>query len=163
MLTKFVGVFRELASFNELLHTQVELILVERLHRTWLKVRNSSPVPYYQSCVFLPSIASYYLQPLFPSPMRMKSTLNNHVMACPTIPMGPSPWIWVPLRLQTLKMLKFRVFLCSRCLTGKSFVLYQLAFVHELAFVYHHVLMYHEKLSAADGSEIGLCCRPIAP
>lgn len=37
MLTKFVGVFRELASFNELLHTQVELILVERLHRTWLK------------------------------------------------------------------------------------------------------------------------------
>lgn len=37
-MTKFVGVFRELASFNELLHTQVELILVERLHRNWLKV-----------------------------------------------------------------------------------------------------------------------------
>ena len=38
-MSKFVGVFRELASFNELLHTQVELILVERLHRNWLKVR----------------------------------------------------------------------------------------------------------------------------
>lgn len=38
MMSKFVGVFRELASFNELLHTQVELILVERLHRNWLKV-----------------------------------------------------------------------------------------------------------------------------
>ena len=37
-MSKFVGVFRELASFNELLHTQVELILVERLHRNWLKV-----------------------------------------------------------------------------------------------------------------------------
>ena len=38
MLSKFVGVFRELASFDELLHTQVELILVERLQRNWLKV-----------------------------------------------------------------------------------------------------------------------------
>ena len=38
MMSKFVGVFRELASFNELLHTQVELILVERLQRNWLKV-----------------------------------------------------------------------------------------------------------------------------
>ena len=37
-MSKFVGVFRELASFNELLHTQVELILVERLQRNWLKV-----------------------------------------------------------------------------------------------------------------------------
>ncbi|DBB01590.1 TPA: hypothetical protein ACH3X1_000238 [Trebouxia sp. C0004] len=37
MMSKFVGVFRELASFNELLHTQVELILVERLQRNWLK------------------------------------------------------------------------------------------------------------------------------
>ena len=37
MMTKFVGVFRELATFTELLHTQVELILVERLHRNWLK------------------------------------------------------------------------------------------------------------------------------
>ncbi|KAA6429276.1 MAG: hypothetical protein FRX49_00672 [Trebouxia sp. A1-2] len=36
-MSKFVGVFRELASFNELLHTQVELILVERLQRNWLK------------------------------------------------------------------------------------------------------------------------------
>lgn len=42
MMTKFVGVFRELASFNELLNTQVELILVERLHRNWLKVCNTS-------------------------------------------------------------------------------------------------------------------------
>lgn len=41
MMTKFVGVFRELASFNELLNTQVELILVERLHRNWLKVCNT--------------------------------------------------------------------------------------------------------------------------
>lgn len=40
MMSKFVGVFRELASFNELLHTQVELILVERLHRNWLKVQS---------------------------------------------------------------------------------------------------------------------------
>ena len=38
MLSKFVGTFRELASFSELLNTQVELILVERVHRNWLKV-----------------------------------------------------------------------------------------------------------------------------
>lgn len=37
-MSKFVSVFRELASFSELLHTQVELILVERLQRNWLKV-----------------------------------------------------------------------------------------------------------------------------
>ena len=37
-MSKFVSVFRELASFSELLHTQVELILVERLQRSWLKV-----------------------------------------------------------------------------------------------------------------------------
>ena len=44
MLTKFVGVFRELASFNELLHTQVELLLVERLHRTWRKVMSTAMI-----------------------------------------------------------------------------------------------------------------------
>ena len=44
MLTKFVGVFRELASFNELLHTQVELILVERMHRTWRKVMRTAMI-----------------------------------------------------------------------------------------------------------------------
>ena len=38
MISKFVGTFRELASFSELLNTQVELILVERVHRNWLKV-----------------------------------------------------------------------------------------------------------------------------
>lgn len=38
MMSKFVGVFRELSTFTELLHTQIELILVERLHHNWLKV-----------------------------------------------------------------------------------------------------------------------------
>ena len=38
-MTKFVSIFRELGSFNELLGTQVELILVEKLQHTWLKVR----------------------------------------------------------------------------------------------------------------------------
>lgn len=37
-MTKFVSIFRELGSFNELLGTQVELILVEKLQHTWLKV-----------------------------------------------------------------------------------------------------------------------------
>ncbi|KAK9807526.1 hypothetical protein WJX72_001570 [[Myrmecia] bisecta] len=36
-MSKFVGVFRELASFNELLRTQVELILCERLQHSWSK------------------------------------------------------------------------------------------------------------------------------
>ena len=36
MMSKFVGVFRELSTFTELLHTQIELILVERLHHNWL-------------------------------------------------------------------------------------------------------------------------------
>ncbi|GAB4819633.1 hypothetical protein N2152v2_006679 [Parachlorella kessleri] len=35
LLTKFVGSFRELASFHELLRTQVELILCERLNHHW--------------------------------------------------------------------------------------------------------------------------------
>ena len=39
-MSKFVGVYRELASFTELLNTQVELMLVERLHHNWLKVIN---------------------------------------------------------------------------------------------------------------------------
>ena len=39
MMSKFVGVYRELASFTELLNTQVELMLVERLHHNWLKVK----------------------------------------------------------------------------------------------------------------------------
>lgn len=38
MMSKFVGVFRELSTFTELLHTQIELILVERIHHNWLKV-----------------------------------------------------------------------------------------------------------------------------
>ena len=38
LMTKFVSIFRELGSFNELLGTQVELILVEKLQHTWLKV-----------------------------------------------------------------------------------------------------------------------------
>lgn len=38
MMSKFIGVFRELSTFTELLHTQIELILVERLHHNWLKV-----------------------------------------------------------------------------------------------------------------------------
>ena len=37
-MSKFVPVFRELATFTEVLHTQIELILVERLHHNWLKV-----------------------------------------------------------------------------------------------------------------------------
>ena len=37
-MAKFVSIFRELGSFNELLGTQVELILVEKLQHTWLKV-----------------------------------------------------------------------------------------------------------------------------
>ncbi|KAL3136510.1 hypothetical protein ABBQ38_005760 [Trebouxia sp. C0009 RCD-2024] len=37
MMSKFVGVFRELSTFTELLHTQIELILVERIHHNWLK------------------------------------------------------------------------------------------------------------------------------
>eukprot|EP00891_Asterochloris_glomerata_P008374 jgi/Astpho2/8374/e_gw1.00122.15.1_t len=37
LMTKFVSIFRELGSFNELLGTQVELILVEKLQHTWLK------------------------------------------------------------------------------------------------------------------------------
>lgn len=41
MMSKFVGVFRELSTFTELLHTQIELILVERIHHNWLKVDNS--------------------------------------------------------------------------------------------------------------------------
>lgn len=39
-MSKFVPVFRELATFTEVLHTQIELILVERLHHNWLKVVN---------------------------------------------------------------------------------------------------------------------------
>ena len=38
MMSKFVGVFRELSTFTELLHTQIELILVERINHNWLKV-----------------------------------------------------------------------------------------------------------------------------
>lgn len=37
-MSKFVPIFRELATFTEVLHTQIELILVERLHHNWLKV-----------------------------------------------------------------------------------------------------------------------------
>lgn len=48
MISKFVGTFRELASFSELLNTQVELILVERVHRNWLKVLVTLAV--YTSC-----------------------------------------------------------------------------------------------------------------
>lgn len=37
-MSKFVAIFRELASFSELINTQVEFILIERLNRNWLKV-----------------------------------------------------------------------------------------------------------------------------
>ena len=50
-MSKFVPVFRELATFTEVLHTQIELILVERLHHNWLKVM----LPYFvilRSCCF---------------------------------------------------------------------------------------------------------------
>ena len=53
-MSKFVPVFRELATFTEVLHTQIELILVERLHHNWLKVL----LPYsviLVSCCFVPT------------------------------------------------------------------------------------------------------------
>ena len=39
LMSKFVGVFKELGSYSELLRTQVEVILCERLQHSWVKVR----------------------------------------------------------------------------------------------------------------------------
>lgn len=55
MMSKFIGVFRELSTFTELLHTQIELILVERLHHNWLKVMLPCavlPISCYFVCTF---------------------------------------------------------------------------------------------------------------
>lgn len=38
MTGRFVEVFRDLASFSEVLQTQLELLLCERLTQTWVKV-----------------------------------------------------------------------------------------------------------------------------
>ena len=37
-MTRFIDVFRELGSFSEVLQTQLELLLCERLQSTWVKV-----------------------------------------------------------------------------------------------------------------------------
>lgn len=50
-MSKFVGTFRELASFSELINTQVELILVERLNRNWLKVLAASLYTCLHACM----------------------------------------------------------------------------------------------------------------
>ena len=41
MMTRFIEVFRELGRATELLKTQVNLILVERLQQNWTKVSGS--------------------------------------------------------------------------------------------------------------------------
>ena len=38
MCSRFIEVFRDLGSFSEVLQTQLELLLCERLTQTWLKV-----------------------------------------------------------------------------------------------------------------------------
>ena len=38
MVLRFVEVFRDLSSFSEVLQTQLELLLCERLTSTWMKV-----------------------------------------------------------------------------------------------------------------------------
>ena len=50
-MTKFVSIFRELGSFNELLGTQVELILVEKLQHTWLKVGSQANCSLLERCM----------------------------------------------------------------------------------------------------------------
>ena len=37
-MSRFIDVFRELGSFSEVLQTQLELLLCERLQQTWAKV-----------------------------------------------------------------------------------------------------------------------------
>ena len=44
MVSRFVEVFRDLGSFSEVLQTQLELLLCERLTQTWVKVGRSSAV-----------------------------------------------------------------------------------------------------------------------
>ena len=39
LMSRFIDVFRELGSFSEVLQTQLELLLCERLQQTWAKVR----------------------------------------------------------------------------------------------------------------------------
>ena len=41
-MTRFIDVFRELGSFSEVLQTQLELLLCERLQSTWVKVHQHS-------------------------------------------------------------------------------------------------------------------------
>ena len=41
MMTRFIEVFRELGQATELLKTQVNLILVERLQQNWTKVSSA--------------------------------------------------------------------------------------------------------------------------
>lgn len=38
LMSRFIDVFRELGSFSEVLQTQLELLLCERLQQTWAKV-----------------------------------------------------------------------------------------------------------------------------
>ena len=41
-MSRFVEVFRDLGSFSEVLQTQLELLLCERLTQTWVKVPSPS-------------------------------------------------------------------------------------------------------------------------
>ena len=50
MMTRFIEVFRELGRATELLKTQVNLILVERLQQNWTKVRPVQQVWLVNSC-----------------------------------------------------------------------------------------------------------------
>ena len=43
MVSRFVEVFRDLGSFSEVLQTQLELLLCERLTQTWVKVQSLRP------------------------------------------------------------------------------------------------------------------------
>ena len=45
-MSRFIDVFRELGSFSEVLQTQLELLLCERLQQTWVKVRHMRLQPW---------------------------------------------------------------------------------------------------------------------